>query len=1288
MAYNKSKGKQKHGDVIYDKDTDTQIDFEQNEIKFRTGGTVRGSFTNGGLSVTGSLTGMTTVSSSLGITGSTLYTDGTVWAENVHTNIYTSSAGNTKFYTNASPGFQFYGTDSKLKFQTSDNLITSSVDVRAAAFSIMPTSSLTFYAGENGLVSSSNNLFVGGESYFGNSGLTISSAGLLSSSATPTLVGLNVGQGAFTVSNEGAVLSATTIDAEGDLTAGTITMTGFTVDSDGDTVVKTISGSSNADFAGTLKAAGERFSVDADGDTSVKSLTSEGIVSGSTATVNRLTTAEIGTDLDTAQIKLTNNQILIDGAVLTSSLNTDRASFGGSLTSSQGRFHVDGNGAIYASSGSFTVASNGVVSASAGASFGGTLAAANSGFTVDSDGDTFAKSLSGSTVTANTAKLHTIGSDALATTITLDAEGVKIVRGLSGSNYGYSLDWPGSASFGQGMATVSSEGAFAAPSVSGSTVTANSAKLHTIGSDALATNITLDVDGVKFARGLSGSAAGYGLDWPGSASFGQGMAIITTTGDIAAPTVSGTTTQTNRLTVNEIGTDTDVSQIALTPSAIVINENITSSLPTRTFHWAGPASFDEGTVTITNDGVISGSSRIDIYGTLKAAGERFSVDADGDTSVKSLTSTGAISGSNVEADAAKFYQIGAGTDPDVMILRPAGVNVTQFTTPVSSSGYVSGTVGRFEDYVWSPVGHFGTIGGMATLNASTISGSSFSGSEARFYQIGVGSDSDLLVLTDSTSPNQLTVNGAISASHHVTASIGWFEDYVYSAVGSFGTLNLGGQALSSSAVQAHSVTASFVGPQNNPDLLALTQNLVTVEGAITGSGTHAQGFDWPGQASFGQGLFTVTNVGSSSMAGLTVSGPVSSSGGINAGQGLTASYSKFIVEGTSGNIFTSGTISGSSHLDVGGDLRVRNGGINLGGTIYMGGGGIQQCATISGSGDITMYGKLEMAGKQFIVQDDADLSSSGYAYFGDKLEAGGGQFTVQNDGDVSGSGYAYWGGKLEAAGRRFQVDSDGDTIVKTLVIDAAGTIGCTGDTDLLALTVNTCSVAGALTTTGRVGIGTGTPGYDLHINGAGVTVATIDGGSSSDAYLKFATNGVEKSYVKLGSGGNLSIVQDASGGDMIFKAKPGGASTEFLRYNAGDRAITASQDLYVVGDITSSHNLVVDGQVAVGGLHLDAKLNVSGSDIDKLISVKSDTVSPAFYVSGSGDLFISGNVGIGALSPTVPLDVNGNAIRIRTASTPSSASDFGIAGEIRWDANYIYVCVATDTWKRVAISTW
>ena len=46
------------------------------------------------------------------------------------------------------------------------------------------------------------------------------------------------------------------------------------------------------------------------------------------------------------------------------------------------------------------------------------------------------------------------------------------------------------------------------------------------------------------------------------------------------------------------------------------------------------------------------------------------------------------------------------------------------------------------------------------------------------------------------------------------------------------------------------------------------------------------------------------------------------------------------------------------------------------------------------------------------------------------------------------------------------------------------------------------------------------------------------------------------------------------------------------------------------------------------------------------------------------------------------------ALIIRNDVTPSSASDFGMKGEIRWDSNYIYVCVATDTWKRVAISSW
>lgn len=40
------------------------------------------------------------------------------------------------------------------------------------------------------------------------------------------------------------------------------------------------------------------------------------------------------------------------------------------------------------------------------------------------------------------------------------------------------------------------------------------------------------------------------------------------------------------------------------------------------------------------------------------------------------------------------------------------------------------------------------------------------------------------------------------------------------------------------------------------------------------------------------------------------------------------------------------------------------------------------------------------------------------------------------------------------------------------------------------------------------------------------------------------------------------------------------------------------------------------------------------------------------------------------------------------SKTPASATAAGVQGEFAWDANYLYICVATNTWKRVAVSTW
>jgi hypothetical protein len=53
----------------------------------------------------------------------------------------------------------------------------------------------------------------------------------------------------------------------------------------------------------------------------------------------------------------------------------------------------------------------------------------------------------------------------------------------------------------------------------------------------------------------------------------------------------------------------------------------------------------------------------------------------------------------------------------------------------------------------------------------------------------------------------------------------------------------------------------------------------------------------------------------------------------------------------------------------------------------------------------------------------------------------------------------------------------------------------------------------------------------------------------------------------------------------------------------------------------------------------------------------------------------------GPTGPTGPSSITG-------PNTPATAGATGATGTILWDSGYIYVCVDTDTWKRVAIDSW
>jgi hypothetical protein len=117
-------------------------------------------------------------------------------------------------------------------------------------------------------------------------------------------------------------------------------------------------------------------------------------------------------------------------------------------------------------------------------------------------------------------------------------------------------------------------------------------------------------------------------------------------------------------------------------------------------------------------------------------------------------------------------------------------------------------------------------------------------------------------------------------------------------------------------------------------------------------------------------------------------------------------------------------------------------------------------------------------------------------------------------------------------------------------------------------------------------------------------------------------------------------------------------------------------------------NAVTTSSVYIGS---ETKALASGQTNQIVIGHQAIGIGSNTAVLGNDSIVttaLKGNVGIGTTSPSAKLDVNSDTVRVRTARTPASATAGGNAGDICWDADYIYVCTATNTWKRTAISTW
>jgi hypothetical protein len=188
-----------------------------------------------------------------------------------------------------------------------------------------------------------------------------------------------------------------------------------------------------------------------------------------------------------------------------------------------------------------------------------------------------------------------------------------------------------------------------------------------------------------------------------------------------------------------------------------------------------------------------------------------------------------------------------------------------------------------------------------------------------------------------------------------------------------------------------------------------------------------------------------------------------------------------------------------------------------------------------------------------------------------------------------------------------------------------------------------------ITGDGYVGINTATPSAMLNIVAAAITDTPlmVEGAVGQTADL-------------------------AAIGDVTIDAASNVATSGTITSPVGFRSATAHYDPTRIWSNSQSYKI----QLGVAG-QTDHEIRMSQWDA-------SQSLYRMQILAGDAAMEIDAPAGVEFTGGITVAD----DLTLSSPTVPASASATGVAGTVSWDADYIYICTATDTWKRVAISTW
>lgn len=152
--------------------------------------------------------------------------------------------------------------------------------------------------------------------------------------------------------------------------------------------------------------------------------------------------------------------------------------------------------------------------------------------------------------------------------------------------------------------------------------------------------------------------------------------------------------------------------------------------------------------------------------------------------------------------------------------------------------------------------------------------------------------------------------------------------------------------------------------------------------------------------------------------------------------------------------------------------------------------------------------------------------------------------------------------------------------------------------------------------------------------------------------------------------------KSTGGSASLFLDNQNGQTFEFFANNGGSfgvyDSVSGKQPLTIDPGTTAALHLSGGTTLFTGGANLSGDINLNGS-----YAYNVGQMNPPSNHSGS--LGISGYGYQYAYIDRPIMD---------TPQVPATATATGIKGQLAWDSGYIYVCTATNTWKRAALASW